>query len=136
MYILVLDQHWIVYHLNKLIQVIRTCLLSQTIFEIVFNNIESACRTQIWSRILQLFYRNDKHIGMTCRVQHFGCYLEGQGHSMTLQQNQVRCLKSHFKTTSQKWSPYWDDVSRTTFGSLPQNSRSQHDLAAKNGSGP
>ena len=27
---------------------------------------------------------------MTCRVQHFGRYLEGQGHSMTLQQKCVR----------------------------------------------
>jgi len=26
---------------------------------------------------------------MTCRVQHLGCYLECQGHSMTLQQNRV-----------------------------------------------
>jgi len=32
---------------------------------------------------------NDHHIEMTCRVQHLGCYLEGQGHSMTLQQNRV-----------------------------------------------
>ena len=40
-------------------------------------------------------------------------------------------LKSDFKTISQKWLPYWDDVSRTTFGSLPWRSRSQHDLAAK-----
>jgi hypothetical protein len=28
-------------------------------------------------------------------------------------------LKSDFKTISQKWSPYWDDVSYATFGSLP-----------------
>jgi len=27
---------------------------------------------------------------MTCRAQHFGRYLEGQGHSMPLQQNRVR----------------------------------------------
>jgi len=40
-------------------------------------------------------------------------------------------LKSDFETISQKWSPYWDDVSRATFGSLPWRSRSQHDLAAK-----
>jgi hypothetical protein len=36
---------------------------------------------------------------------------------------------SDFKTISQKWSPYWDDMSRATFGSLPW--RSQHDIAAK-----
>jgi len=44
----------------------------------------------IWSRIFKLFHRNDHHIGMTCHAQHFGRYLEGQGHSMILQQNQVR----------------------------------------------
>jgi len=40
-------------------------------------------------RIFQLFHRNNHHIDMTCRVQHLGCYLEGQCHSMTLQQNRV-----------------------------------------------
>jgi len=40
-------------------------------------------------------------------------------------------LKSDFKDISQKWSPYWDDVSRALFWSLPWMSRSQHDLAAK-----
>jgi len=44
---------------------------------------------------------------------------------------QLRFLKSDFITISQKWSPYWDDVSRATFGSLPWRSRSQHDIAAK-----
>jgi len=29
-------------------------------------------------------------IETTCRVQDLGCYLEGQGHNMTLQQNRVR----------------------------------------------
>jgi len=43
----------------------------------------------IWSQILQLFHRNDHHIETTCRVQHLGCYHEGQGHSMTLHQNRV-----------------------------------------------
>jgi len=33
---------------------------------------------------------NDHHIETTCRVQHLGCYLEGQGHSKILQQNRVR----------------------------------------------
>ena len=59
-----------------------------------------------WSQILQLFHRNDNHIETTCRVQHLGCYLEGQGHSMTLQQNRVwpkTCyLKSKFTTTFDK----------------------------------
>jgi len=31
-----------------------------------------------------------------CRAQHLGCYLEGQGHSMTLQQNRVRPITSLF----------------------------------------
>jgi hypothetical protein len=44
-----------------------------TLFELGFNNL--------------LFYRDDHHIETTFRVQHFGGYLEGQGHSMTLQQN-------------------------------------------------
>ena len=43
----------------------------------------------IWSQILQLFHRNDHHIETTCRVQHLGCYREGQGHSMILHQNRV-----------------------------------------------
>ena len=68
-------------------------------------------------------------------MQHLGCYLEGQGHSMTLQQNHVQpitlLLEVRFYTISHKWSPYWDDVSRTTFGSLPWRFRSQHDLWAK-----
>jgi len=138
----------------------------------------------IWSRISKLFHRNDHHIETTCRAQHLGRYLKGQGHSATLQQNRVRpitllfevgfwnyftdmiiilkwhvariiwvtplkvkvtawpcskivsgsyfCyLKSDFETISQKWSPYWDDVSRTTFWSLPWRSRSQYVLAAK-----
>jgi len=88
----------------------------------------------IWSLISKLFHRNDHHIKTTCHAQHLGRYLEGQGHSMTLQQNRVRPITSlfevDFETISQKWSPYWD-VSRATFGSLPWRSRSQHDLAAK-----
>jgi len=42
----------------------------------------------------------------------------------------LRYLESDFKTISQKWSPYWDDVSRTIFGAIPWRSMSQHDLAA------
>jgi len=51
----------------------------------------------ISSRILKLFYRNDHHIETTCRAQHLGRYLEGQGHSMTLQQNRVRPITSLFE---------------------------------------
>jgi len=43
----------------------------------------------IWSRIWQLFYIIDHLIDTTCRVQHLGCFLEGQGHSMTFQHNCV-----------------------------------------------
>jgi hypothetical protein len=51
----------------------------------------------IWSRILQLFHRNDHHIETTCCAQHLGHYLEGHGHSMTLQQNLVRTITSLFE---------------------------------------
>jgi len=88
-----------------------------------------------WSLILKLFYRNCHHNETMCREQHLGRYLEGQGHSMTLQQNRVRSitllLDVRFYNISQKWSPYWDDMSHTTFGSLPWRLRLQHDLAAK-----
>jgi hypothetical protein len=50
----------------------------------------------IWCRILQLFYRNDHHI-KTCCMQHFGCYLEGQGYSTTWQENRVRPITSLFE---------------------------------------
>jgi len=89
----------------------------------------------IWSRILKLFHTSYHHIESICREQDLGCYLEGQGHSMTLKQNLVRPITSlfevGFKTISQKLSPYWVDMLRAKFGSLPWRSRSQHDLAAK-----
>ena len=89
----------------------------------------------IWIRILKLFHRNDHHIETTCRPHQLGRFLEDQGHSMTLHQNRVRpitlLLAVGWKNIIQKWSPYWDDVSRATFGSLPWRSRSQRDLAAK-----
>jgi len=56
----------------------------------------------IWSRISKLFHRNDHHIEMTCRAQHLGCYLEGQGHSMTLQQNRVRPITLLFEVGFRK----------------------------------
>ena len=34
---------------------------------------------------------------MTCRAHYLGHYLEGQGHSMTLQQNRVRPITFLFK---------------------------------------
>ena len=59
-------------------------------------------------------------------------YLEGQGHSMTLKQNHVRPITLlfdvGFKTISQKWSPYWDNLLRARFWSLLWRSRSQHTL--------
>jgi len=82
---------------------------------------------------LKLFHRNDPHIE-TCQVQHLGRYLEGQGHSMTLKQNRVRPIWSQILkifNISQKWSTYWDDVSRGTLGLLFWRPMSQHDLAAK-----
>jgi len=69
----------------------------------------------IWSLVLQLWNSNDHHIELTCRAQHLGRYLKGQGHSMTLQQN---CLwpitllfEVGFHNYLTKWSLYWDDVS-------------------------
>ena len=53
----------------------------------------------IWSRISQLFHRNDHHIEMTCRAHHFGPYLESQRHSMTFAAKS--CLTHNFVI----WSP-------------------------------
>jgi len=47
--------------------------------------------------ILQLFHRNDDRIETTFHVQDLGCYLEGQGQSMTLLQNRVRLITSLFE---------------------------------------
>jgi len=51
----------------------------------------------IWSQISKIFHRNDHHIETTCRAQHLGRYPEGQGHSMTLQQNRVRPITLFFE---------------------------------------
>jgi len=51
----------------------------------------------IWSRISKLFHRNDHHVETTCRAQHLGRYLEGQGHSATLQQNRVQPITLLFR---------------------------------------
>ena len=58
-----------------------------------------------WSRNLQLFHRNDHHIETTWRMQHLVCYLGGQDHGMTLQQNRVwpkTYMMSDFTTTFDK----------------------------------
>jgi len=52
----------------------------------------------IWSRILKIFHKNDHYIETACHAQHLGRYLEGQGHSITLQPKS--CL-AHFTTISQ-----------------------------------
>jgi hypothetical protein len=79
------------------------------------SKIESGLNFIICSQITQLFYRNDHHIETMCCEQHLGRYLEGQGHSITLQQYRVRSItllfEVGFKIISQKWSPYWDNVS-------------------------
>ena len=51
----------------------------------------------VCSLIFKLFYRNDHHIKIMCRAQHLGRYLEGQGHSMTLNQNCVRPITLLFE---------------------------------------
>ena len=52
-----------------------------------------------WSPIikLDLFHRNDHHIESPCCEQYYGCYLEGQGHSMTLQQKHVQPITLLFE---------------------------------------
>ena len=57
----------------------------------------------IWSRILKQFYRNDDHVETTCRVQHLGPYLEGHGHSATLQQIRVRPITLLFEVGFRKY---------------------------------
>ena len=52
----------------------------------------------ISSRILKIFHRNDHQIETTSRAQHLGRYLEGQGHTMTLQQNHVRPKNLNLKS--------------------------------------
>jgi len=50
-----------------------------------------------WSKILKIFHRNDHHIETTCSTQHLSRYLEGQGHSMTLQECRVQPITSLFE---------------------------------------
>jgi len=54
----------------------------------------------IWCRILKLLYMmyiNNHHIETTCWEQDLSRCLEGQGHSMTLQQNRVRPMTKLFE---------------------------------------
>jgi len=67
--------------------------------------------------------------------KHLGRYLEGQGHSMTLQQNRVRSITSVFEVGFLNYFTEIITILRQRvmrkFESLPWRSRSQHDLAAK-----
>jgi len=55
------------------------------------------CCNVIWSPIQKLYHINDHHVETKCRTQHLGRYLEGQGHSMTFQQNSFRPITLWFK---------------------------------------
>jgi len=57
----------------------------------------------IWSPISKIFHRNNHHIATTCLAQDLGCYLEGQGHSMTIQQNRVRPITLLFEVGFRKY---------------------------------
>jgi len=57
----------------------------------------------IWSPISKLFHRNDHHVETTCRAQHLGPYLEGQGHRVTLQQYRVRAITPLFEVRFQNY---------------------------------
>jgi len=89
----------------------------------------------IWSWISKIFYRNDHHIYTTCRAQHLGRYLKGQGHSMTLQQNHVRPITLLFDFRFRNNFTEMINILRRRvackFGLLPWRSRSQHDFSAK-----
>jgi len=85
----------------------------------------------IWRRILKLFHRNDHHIETTCGAQHLGRYLEGQGHSMTLQHG-VWPITSLFEVGFQNYCTYmiiilrWRNllpVSKTYSGSITRFDR-------------
>ena len=49
-----------------------------------------ALKLVFWIQIVKLFHRNDYHIELICHEQHLDRYIEGQGHSMTLQKNHVQ----------------------------------------------
>jgi len=89
----------------------------------------------IWSQISKLFHRNGHHVETTCCAHNLGLYLEGQGHSMTLQQNRVRPITLKFKVGFRNYFTEMITILRRRVahkcGSLPLRSRSQRDLAAK-----
>jgi hypothetical protein len=89
----------------------------------------------IWSQILKLFHRNDHHIEKTCHAQHLGRYLEGQGHSMTLQQNCVRPITLLLEVWYNNYFTEMITILRQSVTchilGASLRSRSQHDLAAK-----
>jgi len=55
------------------------------------------------SRISKKIHRNDHHIKTRWRAQNLGRYFEGQGHSMTLQQNRVRPITLLFEVGFRKY---------------------------------
>jgi len=71
----------------------------------------------IWNRISKLFHRN-------CRAQHLGSYLEGQGHSLTLQQDRVRSITLLFDVGFYNY--FWQTTSLCPIpirGALPGSDR-------------
>jgi len=79
----------------------------------------------IWSPIKKkLFHINDHHVEMTCRAQHLGRYLEGQGHSMTFQQNSFRSITLLFEVGFYNY--FWQTTSQCPIpirGALPGSDR-------------
>jgi len=78
----------------------------------------------IWSQISKLFHRNDHHIEATSRAQHLGRYLEGQGLTMTLQQNRVRPITLLFEVGFYNF--FWQTTSLCPIhirGALPGSDR-------------
>jgi hypothetical protein len=73
----------------------------------------------IWGRILQLFHKNDHLYWDNVSRATFRSlpWRSRSQHDLAAKSSTwLRYLKSDFTTISQKWSPYWDNVSRTTLG--------------------
>jgi len=72
--------------------------------------------------------------GFLCSPKNFGGAYSRLHVRPSVRPIRVRPITSLFEVglwnILQKWPPYWDDVSRATFGSLPWRSRSRRDLAA------
>jgi len=109
--VMLVSQHWYLLHYNTGVilyyaprkisgeHIVAALSVRPSVRQSVSLSVRQSVRTShscpahnfvIWSRISKLFYRNDLHVETTCRAQHLGTYLEGQGHSTTLQQNLVR----------------------------------------------